>query len=88
MPIIKPISDLRNSFSAIAEECHELAEPIYLTKNGRGDLVVMSIEEYERLQGKIELYSKLGEAEAESLSGETGIDHAEMMQQLREILHE
>ncbi len=83
MPVIKPISDLRNNFKSISFECHENGEPVYLTKNGKGDLVVMSIEEFEKIQGKLELYSKLGEAEALSNSGDEGISHSEMMEKLR-----
>lgn len=44
MPVIRPISDLRNRFAAISKECHENGEPIFLTKNGQGDLVIMSID--------------------------------------------
>jgi len=51
MPIIRPSSDLRNRYSEISEFCHEHSEPVYITKNGHGDLVVMSIETYERLWG-------------------------------------
>ncbi len=83
MPVIKPISDLRNNFKTISFECHENGEPVYLTKNGKGDLVVMSIEEFERLQGQLELYSKLGEAEAIGISGDVGVDHSEMMKKLK-----
>jgi prevent-host-death family protein len=87
MPIIKPISDLRNHFTEISFECHEKEEPVFLTKNGKGDLVVMSIEEYERIQGKLEIYSKLGEAEALSNAGEKGITHEEVVRNLRNRTH-
>jgi prevent-host-death family protein len=83
MPVIKPISDLRNNFTSISFECHENGEPVYLTKNGKGDLVVMSIDEFEKLQGKLELYSKLSEAETLANSGDEGISHKEMMNKLR-----
>lgn len=55
MPNIRPSSDLRNKYVEISEWCHEYKEPIYITKNGQGDLVVMSIEAYEGLVGKFEL---------------------------------
>jgi prevent-host-death family protein len=87
MPVIKPISDLRNNFTAISAECHDNQEAVYLTKNGKGDLVVMSIEEYERLLGRIELYSKLGEAEALSNAGEKGISHKDMMNKLKDRIN-
>ena len=48
MPIIRPISDLRNSFASISEIVHTENEPVFLTKNGSGDMVVMSLEYYEQ----------------------------------------
>ena len=59
MPQIRPSSDLRNSYNEISAFCHQYGEPAYITKNGTGDLAVMSIETYERLVGKFELYSLL-----------------------------
>ncbi|MFZ3130161.1 MAG: type II toxin-antitoxin system Phd/YefM family antitoxin [Desulfosporosinus sp.] len=59
MPTIRPSSELRNSYNEISEFCHKYGEPVYITKNGVGDLAVMSIETYERLVGKFELYAKL-----------------------------
>jgi PHD/YefM family antitoxin component YafN of YafNO toxin-antitoxin module len=73
--------------SAISKECHENGEPVFLTKNGRGDLVVMSIEEYERKQGRLELNAKLEEAEAESRSSAESLGHDEMLARLRERLN-
>jgi len=61
MPSIKPSSDLRNNYNEISQFCHKYSEPVYITKNGQGDLVVMSIETYERLIGKFELYKLLDE---------------------------
>ena len=55
VPIIRPISELRSNFAEISKVAHETAEPIFFTKNGYGDLVVMSIEVYE------EMCRKLGE---------------------------
>jgi len=57
MPIIRPSADLRNNYNEISELCHEYLEPVFITKNGTGDLAVMSIETYELLAGKIELYN-------------------------------
>ncbi|PHJ39617.1 prevent-host-death protein [Desulforamulus profundi] len=59
MPNIRPSSDLRNKYNEISEFCHKYSEPVYITKNGQGDLAVMSIETYERLVGKFELYKLL-----------------------------
>ena len=61
MPQIRPSSDLRNNYNAISEFCHKYNEPVYITKNGAGDLAVMSIETYERLVGRFELYRLLDE---------------------------
>ena len=68
MPQIRPISDLRNT-NEISELCHSNNEPVFITKNGYGDLVVMSIEAYERGQAMMELYKKLGEAEVNLADG-------------------
>ena len=57
MPLIRPSADLRNNYDEISELCHEYDEPVFITENGTGDLVVMSIETYELLSGKLELYS-------------------------------
>lgn len=83
MPVIRPISDLRNKAMEISELCHRENQPVFITRNGKGDLVVMSQTHYECLQNLIELYRKLGEAESCDVSGELGITHAELMQKLR-----
>lgn len=69
MPEIRPSSDLRNSYNEISEFCHKYGEPVYITKNGTGDLAVMSIETYERLVGKFELYSLLEEGLKDARGG-------------------
>jgi len=61
MPVIKPSSDLRNKYNEISQFCHQYNEPVYITKNGKGDLAVMSIETFERLVGKFELHKLLDE---------------------------
>lgn len=83
MPLIRPISDLRNRSSEISELCHREDQPIFITKKGKGDLVVMSQAHYERLHGLLELYQKLGEAEALDAAGEQGITHREMIGRLK-----
>ena len=84
MTLIRPISDLRNRANEISEICHNADQPIFITKNGQGDLVVMSQAHYERLHNLLELYQKLGEAEALSSAGQKGIMHREMMNRLRQ----
>jgi len=61
MPNIKSSTDLRNNYNEISKFCHETREPVFITKNGQGDLAVMSIETYEALSGKLELYHLLDE---------------------------
>lgn len=61
MPNIRSSTDLRNNYNEISTFCHESREPVYITKNGQGDLAVMSIETYEMLKGRLELYDLLGE---------------------------
>ena len=61
MPTIRPSADLRNHYNEISEFCHQYTEPVFITKNGQGDLAVMSIETYEMLTGKIELHRLLDE---------------------------
>lgn len=59
MPNIRSSADLRNSYNDISEFCHTYPEPVFITKNGKGDLAVMSIETYEKLVGRFELYGRL-----------------------------
>jgi prevent-host-death family protein len=82
MPIIKPITDLRNT-NEISEICHKNQEPIFITKNGYGDLVVMSIDTYERKMAQVELYKKLAEAEAQINQGIPLLDGEEVFRKLR-----
>ena len=84
MPLIRPISDLRNRAVEISKLCHSEDQPVFITRNGKGDMVVMSQAHYERLQSMIELYQKLGEAEVLDASGERGISHEKLMKRLRE----
>ncbi|MFC5404330.1 type II toxin-antitoxin system Phd/YefM family antitoxin [Cohnella soli] len=88
MPIIKPISDLRNNFNYISEVCHSEGEPVFITKNGHEDLVVMSHALYEKQQAVIELYQKLAVAEKESTDPSIQrIDHSDLMSKLRSRLN-
>lgn len=59
MPIIRPSSDLRNNYNEISAICHQTKRPVYITKNGAGDLAVMSIDVYELLTDKYMLYKEL-----------------------------
>ena len=64
MPNIKSSTDLRNNYNEISAFCRESREPVFITKNGQGDLAVMSIETFELLNGKLELYRLLDEGKA------------------------
>ena len=83
MPVIRPISDLRNRAMEISTLCHNEDQPVFITKNGKGDMVVMSQAHYERMQGLFELYQKLGEAEFLDNAGDKGITHQKLMKKLR-----
>ena len=61
MPTIRSSADLRNGYNEISSFCHQYGEPVFITKNGKGDLAVLSIEAYEQLLGRFELYSLLRE---------------------------
>ena len=87
MPNIRPISDLRNNANEISDFCRQTREPVYITRNGSGDMVVLSIEEYERKQALIDLYGKLAVAEQEIASGAQGEDFLTVARQLRERVH-
>jgi prevent-host-death family protein len=83
MPTIRPISDLRNNFNLISEIAHNGGEPVFITKNGQSDLVVMSHALYEKQQALIELYQKLAVAENQSNSGLDRKSHVDVMNNLR-----
>lgn len=70
MPSIRPSSDLRNKYNEVSEFCHQHQEPVYITKNGSGDLVVLSVDTYERLVGKFELCAMLEKSLGEAERGE------------------
>ena len=88
MPNIRPVSDLRNNFKKISELCHEEGEPVFLTKNGKGDMVVMSQALYEKQKALLELYQKLGEAETEKELNTTTISHKQLMDEMKAKLNE
>ena len=83
MPLIRPISDLRNRAMEISKLCHDENQPVFITRNGKGDMVVMSQVHYEKIQDLLDLYEKLGEAEALDAAGEKGITHKALMKKLK-----
>jgi len=88
MPVIKPISDLRNKANKISDLAHRSDEPIFITKNGEGDLVVMSLAHYGNLQRKLDLYGKLAIAQAQKAAGDTGRSLSQVMKDLRRKIRE
>ena len=88
MPIIKPISDLRNNFKEISELCHREGKPVFITKNGKGDLVVMSNAKYEQMETQLDLYQKLGVAQYESIYSGKRYSHEEVISNLRQKINE
>lgn len=87
MPTIRPISDLRNSANEISDFCRQTREPVYITRNGTGDMVVLSMEEYERQRALIALYGKLAIAEREIADGAEGEDFLALSKELRARIH-
>lgn len=86
--IIKASASLRNDYSSISKLAKESKEPIYITKNGEGDLVLMSIESFEKREQLLELRSKVLQAEQERISGEETISILEARKRLKERLDE
>lgn len=82
MPQIRPITDLRNT-NEISEICHAKKEPVFITKNGYGDLVVMSIETYEQMIEDMEIDSAIAEAEEELKNGAELVDAKVTLASLR-----
>jgi len=87
MPSIRPISELRNSANEISDFCRQTREPVYITRNGTGDMVILSMEEFERQQALIDLYGKLAIAEQEISDGAEGDDFLSLAKSLRERVH-
>ena len=82
MPQIRPITDLRNT-TEISELCHARREPLLITKNGYGDLVVMSIEAYEEMVETLGTDAAIGEAEKEYAADGILLDAREALSSLR-----
>lgn len=82
MPRIIPIRDLKDT-TAISQMCSESSEPVYITKNGYGDMVIMSLKAYEEKMFMAEVYAKLAEAEAEVKEGKVS-DAREGLKALRD----
>ena len=86
MDTIRPVSDLRNNFADISRIVHETAKPVFLTKNGYGDMVVLSMEAYENLQLESEVNFKLQEAEREAELTDKRYSSKEVLAAMREAI--
>ena len=87
MPQIRPITDLRNT-NEISDVCHTVNEPIFITKNGYGDMVVMSFQAYEKLQFESEIYFKLKEAELQAKQTNQRFSHKEVFDSIRQAMQQ
>ena len=86
MPTIRPVSDLRNHFAEITKEVQNSKEPVFLTKNGVGSIVVMSMEAYEEGRYESQVYDKLLEAEVQAAATIQRFSHADVMTAARKLL--
>ena len=85
MPNIKPSTDLRNNYNEISSFCHQTGEPIFITKNGCEDLVIMSINSFNKFIEKYELYKLLEQSESDFTNDRT-LTFDDSMKNLREKL--
>lgn len=86
--IIKPSAALRNDYTSISNLAKDTKEPIYITKNGEGDMVLMSIDAFEKREQILELRSRVLQAEEERLSGAKTMSISDARKALRERLNE
>ena len=84
---ILPSTSLRNQYNEISDKCKKTGEPIYLTKNGEGDLVVMSIDAFEKQQALLELKERLLDIELEQKSGAKFYSLDELNSALKKVLN-
>lgn len=84
MPEIRPITDLRDKSAEIIKFCNATQEPVFITQNGIGELAVLSMKSYERMQERLNLYSQLAESEDLILNGDKGVDFETFTADLKE----
>jgi PHD/YefM family antitoxin component YafN of YafNO toxin-antitoxin module len=85
MPAIRKSVDLRNHYNEVSSFCHKWDEPVFITKNGDADLAVMSMETYESITGRSELYHLIDEGLEDAKNGRT-LPYEEMMANADSIL--
>ncbi|HIV18384.1 MAG TPA: type II toxin-antitoxin system Phd/YefM family antitoxin [Candidatus Merdivicinus intestinigallinarum] len=85
---IRPSAAIRQNYNEIAELCRKTAEPVFLTKNGEGDLVVMDMETYERREKMLKLREELLAVEEDRLHGKQGYSVDEVAAMMRNVIKE
>ena len=85
--IIKPSAALRNDYTSISNMAKETKEPIYITKNGEGDLVLMSIDAFEKREQMLQLRAKVLQAEQERIDGAETLSVSQARERLRERIN-
>ncbi len=86
MKMIRPVSDLRNNFAEISRIVQETSQPVFLTKNGYGSMVVLSMEAYENMQFDSEVYVKLKVAEQELKAGKKRYSPEEVLKAMKDAI--
>ena len=86
--IIRPSAAIRQNYNEIAEKCRKTAEPVFLTKNGEGDLVVMDIETYNRREKMLKLREELLAVEEDRMNGNKGYSVEEVATMMRSVIQE
>lgn len=88
MKNIRPVSDLRNNFADISKTVHETKQPVFLTKNGYGDMVVLSMDSFENLQFESEVYYKLQEAEKQADLTDKRFSSKDVLKEIQNITYD
>lgn len=86
--IIRPSAAIRQNYNEIAEQCRKTGEPVFLTKNGEGDLVVMDIETYNRREKMLKLREELLAVEEDRMNGNKGYSVKEVAAMMRSVIQE
>lgn len=86
--IIRPSAAIRQNYNEIAEQCRKTGEPVFLTKNGEGDLVVMDLETYNRREKMLKLREKLLAVEEDRMNGNKGYSVEEVAAMMRSVIQE
>ncbi|MCL2360524.1 MAG: type II toxin-antitoxin system Phd/YefM family antitoxin [Defluviitaleaceae bacterium] len=86
MNLIRPVSDLRNNFAEISKTVHETAQPVFLTKNGYGNMVVLSMDAFQNMQFESDVYHKLLEAEREAEHTDKRYSSRDVLAAMKEVI--